>query len=447
MLSKKTVNKNVLELARGRIQKAFKDFDHIAVMFSGGKDSTACLNLTLEEAHKNSKKLLPLDVIFSDEEALPYQTEEYVRRVFNRDDVNLRWYCVPMAHKNNCSSKYNNWYHWAPEKKDQWVRSMPSEAITELPFYTGLTNTKLGKIRVDSYFNDDEVDFPNPKGRLSLFDLNGHFFYPPEKYGKVGVIMGIRAQESLFRYRAVTNKKKENYIIKASGHSFKGFAKEKLKLIKPKNIYKIYPIYDWQTEDVWTAPKKLGWDYNHAYDVMDKYGITPYDQRIAPPYHKEAVKSLHMFKFCFPEVWDKMYKRVPGASTASRYGNTELYFERKDVQKPDNISWKEFIKEKIKGYDSKEHRLNLVKQVEVYIKKHYDKTKEPILGKTPHWYTGISWEFLAKIVVNGDFLKRTLIRMTPLKTKDIKEAKKKYYDALEKSKQKEESNNARTTIK
>jgi len=73
MLSKKTVNKNVLELARGRIQKAFKDFDHIAVMFSGGKDSTACLNLTLEEAHKNGKKFLPLDVIFSDEEALPYQ--------------------------------------------------------------------------------------------------------------------------------------------------------------------------------------------------------------------------------------------------------------------------------------------------------------------------------------------------------------------------------------
>lgn len=428
---KQEVDKDVLTLARERISKAFDEFDHIAVAFSGGKDSTVALNLALEEAHKRGGEQLPLDVIFSDEEAIPYQTEDYVRRVYNRDDVNLRWLAIPMVHRNNCSTKFNYWYHWAPEKKEKWVREKPPEAITEVPFYTGKLGTKLNKIRQEVAQND-EYNYSEPKGRLAFFQMNGLFFYPPEKYGKVGLIMGIRAQESLNRHRAVSRRKQENYIVKDSGSAFSSIPFKKLKLIKPKNVWKIYPVYDWQTEDVWTATKKFEWDYNEAYDLMDKLGFSPLRQRVAPPFHREGIKDLYMFKTCFPEIWEKLYKRVPGASTASRYGNTQLYSKHSKIEKPEGLSWREFIKNELEKIPSKADRKQLAQTVRGHIKNHYNKTDEPILPYTPHWYTGISWSFIAGCVVQGDYLNR---RRPQANLDKMADAKDSYYQALEEYKQ------------
>ena len=52
ILKKEEVDKSVLDLAYERINNAYDQFDTISVSFSGGKDSTACLNLTLEVARK-----------------------------------------------------------------------------------------------------------------------------------------------------------------------------------------------------------------------------------------------------------------------------------------------------------------------------------------------------------------------------------------------------------
>ena len=79
ILKKEVVNKSVLDLAYERLNNVFDQFDTVSVSFSGGKDSTICLNLTLEVARQRNR--LPLDVVHWDEEAIPYQTEEYVRRV------------------------------------------------------------------------------------------------------------------------------------------------------------------------------------------------------------------------------------------------------------------------------------------------------------------------------------------------------------------------------
>lgn len=57
---KKIIDKNVHELALERIRTAYDRFDTIAVMFSGGKDSTACLNLVLEVAKERGIKKVPV---------------------------------------------------------------------------------------------------------------------------------------------------------------------------------------------------------------------------------------------------------------------------------------------------------------------------------------------------------------------------------------------------
>lgn len=62
-MSKKYLEKNVLELAKERIEYVFDEFKKISISFSGGKDSTVLLYLVLEEAKKRNRKV---DVLFVD---------------------------------------------------------------------------------------------------------------------------------------------------------------------------------------------------------------------------------------------------------------------------------------------------------------------------------------------------------------------------------------------
>src|SRR5687767_12790853 len=98
------------ELARSRLRHVFERFDQIAVSFSGGKDSTVCLNLALEAARDT--KRLPLQVLTFDEEAIPPETVEYLARTAEKPDIDFKWYCVPIEHRNACSPSEPHWYPW-----------------------------------------------------------------------------------------------------------------------------------------------------------------------------------------------------------------------------------------------------------------------------------------------------------------------------------------------
>jgi predicted phosphoadenosine phosphosulfate sulfurtransferase len=392
-LKKKPLDRNVYDLAVERMENIFDRFDTVAVSFSGGKDSTACLQIAYDVAKKKNR--LPLIVIHWDEEAIPYQTEEYVRRVSQWDGIEMRWYCIPLKHRNACSRKSPFWYCWDPRIPEKWVRPIPPEAITHLPGF------ELG---------------------LQHHELTGILF-PPEKYGTVGYVMGIRAQESITRYRAVANRKEDNYIIPYEGPS---------KELNYGNVYKCYPIYDWQTEDVWTAPKKFGWDYNRAYDVMDKAGISLHAQRLSAPFGEEPIGGLHLFKTCFPEIWDKTSMRVPGANTAMMYARTELYSFGKKPQPLEGMTWEETIRHYIQKFDA-EGQVKVAERIQQEIKMHYNKTKDPILPHANHPETGVSWEFLLMLAMRGDFKhrRRPTMKIAAKGSKKHAQMKKKYQEELE----------------
>jgi predicted phosphoadenosine phosphosulfate sulfurtransferase len=360
-----TLDRDVLEMAYERLEIAFERFDSISVMFSGGKDSTVCLNLAVEVARRLDK--LPVDAVFQDEEAIPLQTVDYVRRVGQTGDVNLRWYCLPLKHRNACSRKHPYWSPWAPEDEEKWVRPLPPEGITRLKGFP---------------------IYPVEK-RLTAPDANG-LFYPPSEHGNVGMVMGIRAQESLTRRRAVTRKKYENYLIPYDGLTDNG------------NLTKVYPIYDWNEEDVWTAPKLLNWDYNEAYDRLEMAGVPSSVQRCSPAYGEEPLQKLWTYAQAFPEVWDKMVERVPGAATAARYALTELYAYHGRPQRPPDMSWEDFLMSYVAMYRPKEARL-VAERVKYLIGLHYSKTSDPILEDTPHPETGTSWNWLLMVAMRGDF--------------------------------------------
>lgn len=404
-LDKTDVEESVLDMALGRMALAFDRFDHMAVSFSGGKDSTCCLNLALHE-HRKRHGIPPgvkggerwpldgekypewdgkkLEVIFYDEEAISYQTEDYVRRVSQLPDVSMRWFCLPFTLLNSTSTKYPWWWPWDEADREKWCRPMPPEGIHEwdgFPLYP-------------------------MEQRPQIHDAVGMFF-SPEEHGTVGYIMGIRADESMTRLRAVTRRMEENWIVQHLGRFDKG------------NVWKCYPIYDWRTADVWTAPSKFGWDVNETYNLQELHGFHGSRQRIAPPFGAEPMQMLGMWATCHPELWDKMVDRVPGAATAARYARTELYGFGGRAKPKRGESWEELIVRMANKHHGSVRTI-VKERLKDEVSWHYNKIVEagmaptiadamkthPILPTAPHPITGMSLQWLAMIAQRGDIKRR-----------------------------------------
>lgn len=363
ILKKKQIETNVYDAAIARINTLYDRFDKVVVSFSGGKDSTVCLNLCLQVARERGK--LPLDVYFWDEEAIHPETIEYVQRVASSPDVRFKWLCIPVKHRNACSRKQPYWHPWNPAERDKWIRPMPDNAIRVM----------------DGFTWGDQIP-----------EL-AHKVYGPE-HGTVADVRGIRADESLRRYRSVAARAVDNWINSPrDGYS-----------------YPVSPIYDWTSLDVWVAPRLFGWDHNRAYDLMLKAGVPPSDQRVCPPYGEEPLSGLWIYAVCWPDMWHKMIARVHGAATAGRYAQTELYGYGK-IDKPQGLTWREWTYSQLDLYPD-EYKKIIAANLVTLIREHKKKSNRPIPEVEPDLLTGLSWKFLAMIVNRGDLKGRRSRQMT-----------------------------------
>jgi predicted phosphoadenosine phosphosulfate sulfurtransferase len=386
VLKKETVEGvNVYDAAIKRFEYLYDNFDKVIISFSGGKDSTVCLNLALEVAKKKNR--LPIDVVFFDEEAIHPETIEYVERVANNPDVNFKWYCVPVQHRNACSRKQPYWNCWDKKEEHKWVRPLPSKAITELYGY-GYVGNKYVKVNFK--------DVPTiPEFAPMMFDAAD---------GKIAMVRGIRADESLRRYRSVANKVELNWLNGPVYSYWSDTHKEWQHGSGKGQIYMCSPIYDWVTFDVWTAPRLFGWDYNKSYDIMSMAGVSFSDQRVCPPYGEEPLGGLWIYAQCWPHMWHKMINRVHGAATAGRYANTELYGFGK-LQIPQGMTWREWTYALLELYP-KDLKGKVALNISLLIEQHKIKTNRPIHETEPDLITGLSWKFLAMIANRGDLKDR-----------------------------------------
>ena len=371
VFKKKHIKEDVVTSARNRIKEVYNRFDHVAVSFSGGKDSTVCLNLTLEIARLRDR--LPLDVFFYDEECCTPETIDYMSRISKSKEINLKWLCLPLKHRNACSRRHPYWRPWERRFKKLWVREIPAgdNVFTTLP---GMR------------------DFHAPN------NMNELLF--PKSLGTVGVILGIRTSESMVRYMSCANKAVDNWLsIAMSPKKSKG---------PSKYIQLASPIYDFVDSDIWIATHKYKWDYNRSYDIMLKCGIGITEQRIAPTFGEEPLKNLHMFRECWPALWDKMSIRVPGAATAGRYAKTEIYGMGRKSIVPKGTSYYDYFKNALSLYSPKEKR-EIEASVLASINFHNTRTNyAPIPDAKAHHISGISWNFLCSKICRGDLKQRRL---------------------------------------
>lgn len=346
----------VLQAAIERINHIYDVFDKVVVSFSGGKDSTAVLNLVLRVARERNK--LPLQVIFFDEEINSPLTLEYVNRIADNADIKLDWYCLPFKHRNGCTmdSKDAWWYCWDVEKKHLWCNEIPERAITEHAAFR--------------------------KGMMYADFINYIF----DKSERVAICTGIRSEESPRRQSMAMSKKHLNYIFVDDVH---------------KNISRVIPIYDWTRNDVWLLVKELSLDYNRHYDLMNMTDMNGQylKQRVTGnPFGEEPLRGAWIYSECFPELFAKMLKRVPGFETAWRYSNTELYL---GGTKPSEMLWREYLDLILCGLDA-DMEFTMRENIKKGLKNHFNKTNDELHDDMPHPYTGFSWKFFCSIALRGD---------------------------------------------
>ena len=300
---------NVHAAATARIDFIFKNFKRIYLSFSGGKDSGVMLNLTLDYMRKNGITQ-KIGVMILDNEANYEHSLEFMYGILdkNLDLLDVYWCCLPITLPCTVSAYAVEWQCWGERDKKQWIRPMPDK-----PYIVNMANCPFDYFRED--MNYDE-----------FWDKFGDWYGQGER---TACMIGIRASESLNRFRAIMNAEKE--ILGGQMWTKKN----------TDTVYNCYPIYDWRTEDIWTANARFEWDYNKLYDVFYKAGVPIGKMRVASPFMSESKSSLGMYRVIDPHTWAKLCARVQGANFIATYGKQLGY---RSFKLPPGHSWKSFAK-------------------------------------------------------------------------------------------------------
>ena len=277
------MKQTVYDAAIERIEYLFEQFETVYVSFSGGKDSTVVLNLTLEVAERLGR--LPVKVFFLDQEAEWQAVIDYVTTIMYDPRVEPYWLQVPFKLTNSTSETENYLNCWDPDKEAVWMRPKDPVAIKE--------NT----------FNETRFHM--------MFHAIMATWHPDEKACMIG---GVRTEESPARYQALTTNPKYQHVTWGK------------RLNKDKYPHwTFYPIYDWGYRDVWKYIHEKGADYCKIYDYFYQHGVNVRDMRVSSLHHQTAVRSLYYLQEIEQETWDKMVRRIGGIHVTRNMQMGEMF--------------------------------------------------------------------------------------------------------------------------
>lgn len=405
MSRKVYIEKNVLEASKERISKSFDMFERLYVSFSGGKDSTTMMHLVMDEAIKRKRKV---GVLIIDLEAQYEDTIRHIEEMVEKykEHIDLHWVCAELLLRNAVTNYEPRWICWDKAKKEIWVREMPKLA-SDLSQY----------------------DFYHPKMEFEEFMVLFGEWYSGRGEYLTGGFIGIRSDESLHRYRAIVSRK-DGLLL----NNYKWTTRIS------KNLFNVYPIYDWRTEDIWVfAGKNKDLSHNTIYDKMTKAGVKLSNQRLCQPFGDDQRKGLWLYHILEPNTWYKLINRVNGVNSGALYieetGNMTGY---NDITKPKNHTWESFCNLLLATLPQKtrEHyRARFVK----FISGWQDRGYKKIPDEAPHelevkcWAP--SWKRMCRVLLRNDYWCKGLGQTQPKsdaygKYKELKKLRKEKNESL-----------------
>jgi predicted phosphoadenosine phosphosulfate sulfurtransferase len=363
---------DVLEASRSRIKLVFEQFERIYVAFSGGKDSSVLLHLVMEQAIIRNRKVA---VMLIDFEAQYKETVEHAREMFKLYEkfIEPHWICVPMLLRNAVTNFEPRWVCWDEDKRSLWVREKPEWAKVE-----------------------KDYPFCLPKMEFEEFIVLFGEWYGKGK--KTAGFIGIRAQESLHRYCAVATWEKK-------GNTFDGH-RWTTRIVD--EVYNIYPIYDWLTEDIWRYHSRYpDKPHNAIYDKMQMAGVPLKHQRLCQPFGDDQRRGLWLYHILEPETWFKLIARVNGANSGALYieetGNITGYDK---ITKPSHHTWKSFCNLLLQTMPKKtrEHySIRFKKFIHGWHDRGYDGIPDEAPPELESKCWAPSWRRLCRVLLRNDY--------------------------------------------
>jgi predicted phosphoadenosine phosphosulfate sulfurtransferase len=89
---------------------------------------------------------------------------------------------------------------------------------------------------------------------------------------------------------------------------------------------KLYPIYDWTFEDVWTFLGTEKISYNRIYDYQYVKGHNIPEMRVSSLIHENSHKCVADLQEFEPETYSALLRRVKGVQTAALYAKEKQVF-------------------------------------------------------------------------------------------------------------------------
>lgn len=250
-------DKNVLEAARERIAYTFDQCEKLYVSFSGGKDSTVMLHLVMAEAIKRGRTV---GLLIIDMEAQYRATVDHIQNCVDlyRNHIDLHWVCLPLNLRNAVTNYEPQWTCWDDDKPELWIRPKPADAVIDYDWFV-------------------------PHMEFEEFMVLWGKWYSAGS--KTGAFIGIRADESLKRLSSIVRWSRKPMLDGKRWTTGLG-----------DNLYNIYPIYDWTTQDIWRYhARHPELPSNRVYDLMHKAFTNLLLGSLPKPTREHYIKRFRSF--------------------------------------------------------------------------------------------------------------------------------------------------------
>lgn len=382
-MSKKIyIDKSVLTASKERIKIVFDDFEKIYISFSWWKDSSVMTHIVMEEAIRRNRKVWLLII---DLEAQYKDTMDHVEKMVEmyKENIELHWVCIPLLLRNAVTNFEPRRVCRDEDKKDIWVREKPKYAS-----------------------DHTQYDFYQPKMEFEEFMVLFWEWY--SEWKKTAAFIWIRADESLHRYKAIVSEKR--WLMHKDYHWTTKVS---------RNLYNIYPIYDWRTEDDRIFHSKFPeLPHNKIYDKMLQAGVKLSDQRICQPYWDDQKRWLRLYHILEPETRYKLIKRVWGVNSWSLYIKERGNMTWNDfVTKPDwhtRESFCNFLLKTMPRKTSEHYRERFIKFIAGWIKRWYTKIPEEAPRELEAKCRAPSRRRMCKVLLKNDYRCKWLWQTQPL---------------------------------